>query len=320
MKDKRLRNYVFTWNNWQKDFKDKDEVIEYFEKVSHLTYLVVGFETGESGTPHLQGLISFSIGKRFTFMRKLLKNNHIEMLKGTKRQARDYCIKDGDYFEIGELVEERSRTDLKEFYEAITNGSDDYDLMIDFPTQFMRYHNMINTIRQTLLAKKYSNENRPNLKVIYIHGIAGSGKTRFLHDLYEHKEIYRVTDYKHPFDAYKGENVLVLDEFNGQFDITQFNNITDIYPYRLPARYNDKVAAYQVVYIISNFDFKDLAMIKFGSRELTKAAIRRIGIFEEFKLNSDNKLAKKRILNYLDDESNDYFDETTLFDESLLPF
>src|SRR5690554_4431661 len=125
-----LRRCVFTWNNWQKDFQDKDAVNEYFQCLNHIKYFVIGFEVGEQGTPHLQGLLSFTTPKEFETLRRYLKNNHIEQVKGTFTQAMEYCKKDGDFIEWGDApIEQGKRNDIDDFIEAIKQGYNDSELL-----------------------------------------------------------------------------------------------------------------------------------------------------------------------------------------------
>ena len=63
---------------------------------------------------------------------------------------------------------------------------------------------------------------------------------------------HRVTDYQHPFDSYSGEEVLILDEFDGEMRLSTLLNVLDIWPTMLPARYADRVAAYSQVILVSN--------------------------------------------------------------------
>lgn len=87
--------------------------IEHIEKIirdiqqhsSEFTYLVYGKETSASGTPHLQG---YSEGKTRRSLvgikRSLGRNIHAEQRRGTGLEAANYCKKDGDFVEAGELV------------------------------------------------------------------------------------------------------------------------------------------------------------------------------------------------------------------------
>ena len=52
-----------------------------------------------------------------------------------------------------------------------------------------------------------------DLEVTYIFGKTGGGKTRSVMDKYGYANCYRVTDYKHPFDTYDGQDVIIFEEF-----------------------------------------------------------------------------------------------------------
>lgn len=69
----------------------------------HCKYLVIGRETGEQGTPHLQGFILLDRTYRHARIRSLLPRSHVDQTRGTTKQASDYCKKDGDFDEYGTL-------------------------------------------------------------------------------------------------------------------------------------------------------------------------------------------------------------------------
>lgn len=69
---------------------------------------------------------------------------------------------------------------------------------------------------------------------------------------HDREDVYRVTNYKHPWDEYEGEPVLVLDEYNSQLDFQFLLNVLDRYPLRLPCRYADRYAGWTEVWIVSN--------------------------------------------------------------------
>jgi hypothetical protein len=75
-------------------------------------------------------------------------------------------------------------------------------------------------------------------------------------DGHGYSNVYAVNNYKHPFDGYFGEYVMLFDEFNSQFRIQDMNNYLDGYPIALPARYSNKQACYERVYIVSNLDLR----------------------------------------------------------------
>ena len=108
------RGWVFTLNNYTQDEYDALSRLE-------PEYIVYGKEVGESGTPHLQGFLHFANPR--IMPKKLIPRAHWEPLRGTPKQASDYCKKDGDFYEHGTLPNQGKRNDLDEVYDAVKTGT-----------------------------------------------------------------------------------------------------------------------------------------------------------------------------------------------------
>lgn len=91
-----------------------------------------------------------------------------------------------------------------------------------------------------------------DLEVTYIFGKTGSGKTRSVMEKYGYENVYRVTDYKHPFDSYDGQDVIIFEEFRSGLKHGDMLNYLDGYPLLLPCRYFNRQACFTKVYIITN--------------------------------------------------------------------
>lgn len=89
---RRSRSWIFTLNN-----PTEEPTLE----SSGATYLTFGREIGLSGTPHLQGFVQFDQPKSLAQVRQAIPDAHVEIRKGTIRQAIVYCHKDGDISEEG---------------------------------------------------------------------------------------------------------------------------------------------------------------------------------------------------------------------------
>lgn len=90
------RSWTFTLNNWT---MEEFESIQWNEKIS---YLIMGKEIGEQGTPHLQGYLRTKNSVRFSAIKRIVGNRaHIEQAKGSPLQNIEYCSKDGDFVEVG---------------------------------------------------------------------------------------------------------------------------------------------------------------------------------------------------------------------------
>ncbi len=134
----------------------------------------------------------------------------------------------------------------------------------------------IERTRQTLLQEEHKTKWR-DIEVTYIWGATATGKTRHVMEKHGYGSVYRVVDYKHPFDSYEGQDILVLDEFCDHFTLQDMNNYLDGYPLTLPCRYVNKIACYTKVYIISNKDLSEQYLDKkISYHALWEAFIRRI--------------------------------------------
>lgn len=94
---------------------------------------------------------------------------------------------------------------------------------------------------------------------------------------YGYRNVYRVTNYAHPFDNYKGEKVIVFEEFRSSLPIADMLKYLDGYPVMLPCRYADKVACYETVYLISNIPLEQqYPNVQHDEPETYAAFLRRI--------------------------------------------
>lgn len=104
--------WCFTLNN--PTAADEARISVFFSS-RFVTYGVYGREIGESGTPHLQGYLILNRARRLSYLRNHVSDRaHFEIARGSPQQASDYCKKDGDFVEEGDLPESRQgrRSDL----------------------------------------------------------------------------------------------------------------------------------------------------------------------------------------------------------------
>lgn len=248
------RRWMLTINNPE---QTDEELEKHIKDLEHFKYSIFQREKGhKEETEHIQLFIIFSIGKRFSTIKNYFPTAHIEQAEGTNVQCRDYCSKNdtrvaGPY-EIGEFAEERARNDIKSLMELISAGADNETLKGLYPNQYFRFKDKIERIRQECVEKQFEEKIR-DVEVTYVYGETGTGKTRKVLEEYGLKNVYRVTDYvKDPWFAYKNQEVVVFEEFRGQFKIWEMLNYLDIYPLWLPSRYTNKVACFTKIFISTN--------------------------------------------------------------------
>ena len=244
-------------------FKDYDSVRQYIENLEHRKWSVFQLEKGESGTPHIQGGITFTIGKRFKTIQSYFPTAMIDRARGTNTDIKIYCTKlEGrvmDPVEIGKFVEMRDRTDYDGFFARLDEGATNAELKSEYLNLFVQFGvEKVERFRQDIFKDKYGNEYR-DIKVTYIYGGTRLGKTTYVLNKYPLRDICRVNNYKvGTFEGYINQKVLVLDEFTGKLDITFVNNLLDRLPLDLPARFTNRIACFNEVYLISNLPLSEL--------------------------------------------------------------
>lgn len=76
-------------------------------------------------------------------------------------------------------------------------------------------------------------------------------------DKFGYANCYRVTDYKHPFDTYDGQDVIIFEEFRSSLKHADMLNYLDGYPLLLPCRYFNRQACFTKVFVITNVPPED---------------------------------------------------------------
>lgn len=294
-RDSQSRKWQITINNPLEKGYTHEKIKEELSKLKSVLYYCMADEAGQTHHTHIY--VVFSSAVRFSTLKNKFKEAHLEIARGTSEQNRDYIAKSGKweknkkhgtiipgtFEEFGEMPIERpgARNDLADLYDMVKSGKSNYQIMEEAP-EYLFHIDKIERVRQVIKSEEYREKFR-ELTVTYIHGKTGVGKTRHVMEKYGYSNVYRVTDYTHPFDNYKGEDVMLFDEFRGQFKIYDMLNYLDGYPLELPCRYSNKQACYTKVYIISNIPFEEqYPNIKVEQINTWNALKRRIHKFEKF--------------------------------------
>ncbi len=272
MNDIQSRKWQITINNPIEKEWSHDSIKQVIEKFKGCVYWCMSDEIGnDTGTYHTHIFLCCSGAVRFSTVKKRFPQAHLEVCKGTAAENRDYVFKLGKYAgtekeetrqegtqeEWGELPVERqgARNDITDLYDMIKDGLTNYEILEACP-QYMLNLDKIERCRQVVLEDRYKREWR-TLYTTYIYGDTGSGKTRSVMEKYGYDNVYRITDYEHPFDGYKGQDVVIFEEFRSSLRITEMLNLLDGYPCELRCRYSNKIACFTKVYIISNIGLRD---------------------------------------------------------------
>lgn len=221
------------------------------------------------GRYHVHVVLTFDKAKRTTAVAKLLGNCHVEDMRGTKEEAADYINKRGKYEEKGEKVldvfgdinaiqnNSGKRTDLAIFdAAALADGFDITKYILEHTTSEREAQNLEKRFYRLLEANAASWR---RVEVIYVEGETGSGKTRVAMEKYPNAfkaSVSAKTNF--PFNGYKGEKVLILDELRpGIFNPAELFQILDGYRMNIDVKYGCIPACWEKVIITTSMPLSD---------------------------------------------------------------
>lgn len=145
------KRWCFTLNNYS---NEEVTLVRNLGEHELIKYIVFGREQGESGTPHLQGFLICNRNASRSRISSLLPRAHIELTRGTSLQAADYCKKDGDFEEIGDIPVNNT---TNPHIDSIIKWGDDFiadrgraptvsELAKEQPTALIRYPRLLQVL------------------------------------------------------------------------------------------------------------------------------------------------------------------------------
>ena len=302
------RKWQLTFNNPADSGFSHERIVELLGNFASVLYYCLCDEVGGEGTYHTHLYVCFKTSRYHTTIDKFFHGAHQEVARGTSAENRAYVLKDGEKFnkqpdgsysykdigghlheginfsdtfeEGGEMPQEQQgkSRDADKIVELIKSGATNEDI-VDAVASAFRDLEKVERVRSMYRDAQFKDSWR-DLEVIYIFGKTGSGKTRSVMDKYGYANCYRVTDYKHPFDTYDGQDVLIFEEFRGGLKHGDMLNYLDGYPLLLPCRYFNRQACYTKVFIITNVP-PDAQYTSIDT-ETRKAFFRRIHTVREY--------------------------------------
>lgn len=203
-----------------------DEPLE-FANWAGVSYFVYGKEIcPDTGRPHLQYFVEFKSPKLFSTIKKKFPKLHFVSRDGTALQASDYCKKDEDYVEGGELSKQGARSDLKLLCAALRSGEKTIDdVLCEDPVVYHQYGRTLKACEDFYFRKV----KRTTMTTCdWYVGPTGSGKS---HRAYtEHLDAY---DYPYDgdwCDGYRAQDTMIINDFRGQITYSTLLRLIDKWP------------------------------------------------------------------------------------------
>lgn len=260
----KARSYCFTLNNYTADDLELIKQLKY-------KFIIIGDEVGESGTPHLQGYVSFNSSTSFKTVKDAMPKAHIEASKGTPQQNISYCSKQNVLFRDGEEPKMGKRTDLDDIREVIQNGGGMKDV-VSIATSYQ-------SVKMAEAILKYTESSRKwKPKVLWFHGKTGTGKTKTAYEILG-ENCYTCMGTGKWFEGYDAHENVLVDDMRGDFmkfhDLLRF---LDRNEFRVETKGGSRQFLAKNIIITSCHHPDKL----FDTREDIKQLIRRIDEIREF--------------------------------------
>jgi len=318
------RRAMFTWNNYPVHWV---KILEDYYKEGRVQYICGGAETAPTtGTPHIQGYISWKDKTKFAGLAKKWKCAFLPA-NGSDSDNRAYCSKTriGDvpneiFMEWGEMkMDPKDRAQFGQLggdmeierwdmaREAAKRGD-----MESIPSDlYIRYCKNFEWIRA-------QNEPVPEdldgeLKHMWIHGPAGVGKSRIARMIGANS--FYIKNLNKWWDGYKGQPFVVLDELstkNAEWMGDMLKIWADRYAFNSETKGSSKVIRPLCIIVTSNYSIKDLwspavdlalceaitrrfhqiEMLKFGDNAWTKELLQEFAdkLVEKYSLGEFRKI------------------------------
>lgn len=229
-REKTFRSWSVVCNNYT-----EQNILDFKEFGKGKNQCCFGLEIGEGGTPHIQGALIIHNKISNTAIRKKLKgfNCDIKFKKSTHKQLFSYCLKgtdeskpvkewtydkpgpDYDGWHFGEFpTNQGERTDIDDIKECTT-----------MKEAFETGHNL-QCIQYYEKYLKYYEEPRRLKPITYWYfGSTGCSKSWLAKKLASNwGNVYHKTNKSKWWDGYDGEQVILIDDYNTEWNIT-FNEL-----------------------------------------------------------------------------------------------
>lgn len=225
----RSRNVCFTLNNPKISLEEFANNLS-VANGSSVRYAVFQLESGNAlNTLHIQGYLEFACAVSLKHIKDLIGDGaHVETRKGTRQQARNYCMKEDTRVEgpveIGDWLGggQGKRNDLMEVKEMIDGGKSELEVAEAHFGSFIRHSRGFREYKRLKQGQRHW-----KTEVIIMFGPPGTGKSssalKFDPDAYWKQ--------KGPWwDGYDGHKTVVIDEYYGWLPYDTLNRLCDEYP------------------------------------------------------------------------------------------
>jgi len=227
------------------------------------SFVCSGKEAAPStGTPHLQCFAywpSTCSGQRWSWLRsRLTRAAHIEPAYSTAAACIAYCEKENDVLTWGTRpkLSQGRRSDLEDVRLDLEQGYSLKSVARKYFSSFCKYHRAFDKYAAMQVVPRDFKS-----KVIWLHGPAGCGKTKWCYDNYP--LLVSLEFQKGFFSNYNGQETVLFDDYDhSTFPEELICRILDRYPFQLRQIGGWTEFCPRTILITSNYPPPDTARMK----------------------------------------------------------
>lgn len=184
---------------------------------------------------HVQFMVQLTRTRQLSFLRRHIDDKaHWEPMRGSAKQARDYCTKTDTRFdgpwEFGTIGLKGKTNGFDDAVSAIAGGLPPHEVAAEFPHVWVKHGRGLLDLRKTLSLQADRRDfgaEGPELWVL--HGPSGTGKSRFVKEHWP-DAFWKIPEEKW-WDGYQAHETVVLDDFKpSSMRLTDFQRLIDWYP------------------------------------------------------------------------------------------
>lgn len=227
----RSRRWCFTINNYSEEERTilVDSFSDRGRDANGITFAIIGFEVGATGTPHVQGFLCLKRPISLVSIKRIpgMSRGHFESCRGSLQQNLDYCRKEGNFLEFGTLPMQGQRTDLERVANLVNEGKDIVTISEECPVEFIKFYKGISAL---MVCR--SSYRTWKTDVYWYWGPTGTGKSRDAFQKASEATSFYVKDPSNKwFDGYNGQEVVIIDDYRRDFCTFSFLlRLFDRYP------------------------------------------------------------------------------------------
>lgn len=200
---------------------------------------------------HYQSFVYFYDKKSFKSVSKYFGNSHVEFkhematyvdnrqyIKGPYNKDGKVKPENPTFEEFGTMPEQGKRTDIMKYKNEILDGKTVDEITLENPMAFHCYGRTLERVEAIALRKQFRKE---MTKGIWYSGPSGSGKSHAVFSDYSPETHYIKNLNEDWWDGYKGQPIVILNEFAGQLPYWELMDLVDKFPKMVKWRCRESV-------------------------------------------------------------------------------